>query len=386
MEHKLNQTIQALEPSGIRTINAQAAAIEGAISLTIGEPMFETALPIKEAAIQAINDNQSKYPPYQGLIKLRQAIVEFEKQFQNIDYTSDEVIITQGASGALYSALGAILNPEDEVIIFEPSYVAYYPIVKSFHGKPVLIDTSVDHFQLSYESIKQAINTKTKAIIINSPNNPTGVIYNQASLDALKRIMDEHDLYIISDDVYNQLVYRKEDAKFLVQDQKYKKQIIYCQSLSKPYAMTGWRIGYMMADQAIIQQAIKYQQYMAAGVAPFIQYGALAAFKWDVSDSLATYIKHYEAVSAILDEYRINYIKPQGAFYVFVNISKTKKKSWDFARSLLQTKKVAVVPGAAFSDYVDDYVRISFAGDLDQLTSGVSLFAQYVKELELQSE
>ena len=132
MEHKLNQTIQALKPSGIRTINAQAAAIEGAISLTIGEPMFETALPIKEAAIQAINANQSKYPPYQGLLKLRQAIVEFEKQFQNIDYTSDEVIITQGASGALYSALGAVLNPEDEVIIFEPSYVAYYPIVKSF--------------------------------------------------------------------------------------------------------------------------------------------------------------------------------------------------------------------------------------------------------------
>ena len=198
--------------------------------------------------------------------------------------------------------------------------------------------------------------------------------------------MDEHDLYIISDDVYNQLVYRKEDAKFLVQDQKYKKQIIYCQSLSKPYAMTGWRIGYMMADQAIIQQAIKYQQYMAAGVAPFIQYGALAALKCDVSDSLATYIKHYKVVSAILDEYKIDYIKAQGAFYVFVNISKTKKKSWDFAHGLLQTKKVAVVPGAAFSEYVDDYVRISFAGDLDQVISGVSLFAHYVKELELQSE
>ncbi|NLA78124.1 MAG: aminotransferase class I/II-fold pyridoxal phosphate-dependent enzyme [Erysipelothrix sp.] len=381
MKHQLNKIIERQKPSGIRALNQEAAQVDGAISLTIGEPVLETAQRIKDAANQALADHQTKYPPYQGLLVLREKIIEFEKELQNIDYHVDEVIITQGASGALYSALGAVLNPGDEVIIFEPAYVAYYPIVKSFGGKPVLIDTTPMHFQLSYAEIKARITPKTKAIVINSPNNPTGVIYNEASLNALKQIMDEHSLYVISDDVYNQLVFDA-GATFLVQDQRYKKQVIYCQSFSKPYAMTGWRVGYMMADQAIIQQAIKFQQYMAAGVAPFIQYGAMQALKEDVKPVVVHYKKHYEAAAKILKEHKIDFVEPQGAFYLFVNISKSKMKSWEFARNLLHTNKVAVVPGAAFSDASDDYVRLSFCVDYEKVVEGTTLFAKYLTSLE----
>jgi len=377
MKHRLNNIIVDLELSGIRVLRQEAAEVEGIIELTIGEPMFNTSDVVKEAAIDAINENKTKYPPYQGLKELRERIVEFEKTFQNIDYKINEVLITQGASGALFTALGAILNPDDEVIFFDPSYVAYYPIVKTFKAKPVIIDTTFEEFQLSYDKIKNAITKNTKAIIINSPNNPTGTIYNKNSLSILERIMDEHDIYIISDDVYNQLVY-EDLPSFLIQNQKYKSQIIYCQSLSKPYAMTGWRIGYVMADVAIIEQAVKMQQFMAAGIPPFIQQAAIKAFDLDVSPIVQQYKKNYEIATQILEKYNIKYVKPKGAFYLFIDISQSKKNSWEFTRDLLHHEKVAVVPGAVFSKNSDSYVRISFCTDFEKVAEGIERFSRYL--------
>lgn len=377
MKHRLNDSIVDLKLSGIRLLNQEAAEVDDVISLTIGEPMFNTSELVKEAAIQAIEDNQTKYPPYQGLIQLRSKIIEFEKRFQNIDYHINEVLITQGASGALFTALGAILNPDDEVIIFDPSYVAYYPIVKTFKAIPVIIDTTPEEFQLSYEKITSKLSKNTKAIIINSPNNPTGVIYNKDSIDVLTRIMDENDIYIISDDVYNQLIYEGTPT-FLVQNQKYKSQIIYCQSLSKPYAMTGWRIGYVMADEAIVEQALKVQQFMAAGIPPFIQHAAIKAFDVDVEPIVKQYQKNYEIATQILDQHNIQYVKPKGAFYLFINISQSNKNSWDFTRDLLRDEKVAVVPGIVFSKNSDSFVRLSFCTDYNKVVEGVKRFSKYL--------
>ncbi len=377
MKHRLNESIVDLKLSGIRLLNQEAAEVNDVIALTIGEPMFNTSELVKDVAIQAIKDDKTKYPPYQGMIQLRNKIIEFEKRFQNIDYNINEVLITQGASGALFTALGAILNPDDEVIIFDPSYVAYYPIVKTFKAIPVVIDTTPEEFQLSYEKITNKLSKNTKAIIINSPNNPTGVIYNKESIDVLKRIMDEHDIYIISDDVYNQLVYEGTPT-FLVQNQKYKSQIIYCQSLSKPYAMTGWRIGYVMADEAIIEQALKLQQFMAAGIPPFIQHAAIKAFDVDVEPIVQQYKKNYEIATQILDQHNIQYVKPKGAFYLFINISQSNKNSWDFTRDLLQHEKVAVVPGAVFSKNSDSFVRLSFCTDYNKVLEGVKRFSNYL--------
>lgn len=377
MIHRLNSNVVDLKLSGIRMLNQEAADVEDVIELTIGEPMFNTPDIVKDAAIQAIKEDKTKYPPYQGMMELRKKIIEFEKKFQNIDYSTNEILVTQGASGALYTALGAILNPNEEVIIFDPSYIAYYPIVKTFKANPVIIDTTPEDFQLSYDKIKKAITKNTKAIIINSPNNPTGVIYNEQSLSILERIMDEHDIYIVSDDVYNQLVYNESPA-FLIQNQKYKSQIIYCQSLSKPYAMTGWRIGYVMADSSIIEQATKIQQYMAAGVPPFIQQAAIEAFDVDVAPIIEQYKANYEVATEILDQHDIQYIKPKGAFYLFIDISKSKKNSWDFARELLQQEKVAVVPGAVFSKNSDSFVRLSFSTEYEKVAEGVKRFSRFL--------
>lgn len=376
MNHRLSKNIEELQLSGIRTLGQEASQYSDVILLTIGEPMFNTASEIKDAAKIALDENQTKYPPYQGMIELRNAVVEFEKKTQNIDYTPEEVLITQGASGALFTALGAILNPKDEVIVFDPSYVAYYPTIATFKGVPVTIDTTPDGFQLSYEKIKSAITEKTKAIIINSPNNPTGTIYNHESLRILKQIMDEHNIYVITDDVYNQLIY--EDANFLVQDQTYKSQILYCQSLSKPFAMTGWRIGYLLAEKEIIEQALKIQQFMAAGIPPFIQLASIQAFKIDVKPIVEQYKKNLDAAKSILDEHKIDYIEPKGAFYLFIDISRLGMKSWDFCRSLLKAEKVAVVPGAVFSAQSDSFVRISFCTDYEKLVKGLTRFSKYL--------
>lgn len=379
MKHNLNADILSLESSGIRRINEEASHVEDVISLTIGEPMFNTAEAVIEATIHALHNNQTKYPPYQGIQTLRESILAFEKRTQNLDYSLDEVLITQGASGALFAALGSIINPDDEIIVFDPSYVAYIPTIKIFKGKPVIIDTTPEKFQLSYKKMKEAITPKTKAIIINSPNNPTGCIYNPESLAALTKIMDEHEIYVISDDVYNQLVY-VDKPQYLVQDQKYKDQIIYCQSMSKPYSMTGWRIGYIMADKVIINQAKKIQQYVAAGVSPFIQLGTTQAFNEDLQPIIKQYQTNLHKVLHILDEHHISYTKPQGAFYVFIDISASKMKSWDFARMLLSEKKVAVVPGQVFSENSDSFVRISFSTDQSKLVEGVTRFAQFLNE------
>ncbi len=376
MKHRLSYNIEELKLSGIRILGQEAARISDVISLTIGEPMFNTPDEVKEAAKKALDENHTKYPPYQGILELRQAIVEFEKSTQNIDYKPEEVLITQGASGALFAALGAILNPNDEVIVFDPSYVAYYPTIATFKGVPVTIDTTPEGFQLSYEKIKNAISKKTKAIIVNSPNNPTGVIYNQESLNILKRVMNDHDIYIITDDVYNQLVY--EDASFLVQDQTYKNQIIYCQSLSKPFAMTGWRIGYMLADEAIIEQAVKIQQFMAAGIPPFIQIATIQAFKTDVRPIVKQYKRNLDVAKSILDDHQIQYIEPKGAFYLFIDVSRSGLNSWEFCRKFLEEEKVAVVPGIVFSQNADSHVRISFCTDYEKVSKGLTRFAKYL--------
>jgi aspartate/methionine/tyrosine aminotransferase len=377
MKHNLNKDILDLESSGIRKINAEASRVEGVISLTIGEPMFNTASEVIETAIDSLHNNQTKYPPYEGLVELRETIVAFEKKSQNIDYLPEEVLITQGASGALFAALGTVLNPEDEVIVFDPAYVAYFPTIKIFKGVPVVIDTTPEKFQLSYEKIKNAITPKTKAIIINSPNNPTGCIYNKKSLEAITKIMDEHDIYVISDDVYNQLVYT-DNPEYLIQNQKYKSQIIYCQSMSKPYSMTGWRIGYILAEKAIIDQAKKIQQYVAAGIPPFIQQATSKAFNADMKPIIEKYKKNLDVALSILDKHHISYIQPQGAFYLFIDISKSNMSSWDFARLLLKKEKVAVVPGLVFSQNTDCFVRISFSTEFLKVVDGVTRFSTFL--------
>ena len=369
MRIKLNHNVEQLEMSGIRLFTAQASAYENVIKLTIGEPKFTTPEPIKEALKKSLDNNRTFYPSFAGSETLKKEIIAYEKRVNGVEYAMDEVLITQGATGAIFTALGSILNPEDEVILFQPTYIAYQPAIEFYKGVPVFVDTTPNQFQLNYDDIKKNITPKTKAIIVNSPNNPTGVIYSEESLNVIKRILDEHDLFVISDDVYAQLVYK--EATFLNQDIRYKDKTILTQSLSKPYAMTGWRIGYLCAHKDIIKSAQKIQQYATAGVPLFVQDAAEVALNTNVDEMTAFYKQNRDDVVSILRSNNIPFIYPEGAFYIFIDISTKGLDSWKFSTQFLDEYKVAVIPGVIFSPKSDYFIRVSLAASNHDCKEGV---------------
>jgi aspartate/methionine/tyrosine aminotransferase len=375
---KLNQNLEKLEMSGIRLFTNQASTYQNVIKLTIGEPTFSTPEPIKQALKASLDKNRTFYPSFAGSDSFKREIIAYEKRVNGVEYAMDEILITQGATGAIFGALGSILNPGDEVILFEPTYIAYQPAVEFYQGVPVFVDTTQNQFQLNYDDIKKKITSKTKALIVNSPNNPTGVIYNEDSLNVIKRILDEHDVFVISDDVYAQLVYDK--ATFLNQDVRYKDRILLTQSLSKPYAMTGWRIGYLCAHKDIIKSAHKIQQYAAAGVPLFIQDAAEVALNTNVDEMTSFYRQNRDDVVTLLDNAFVPYVYPQGAFYIFIDISSKKLDSWTFATKLLEQYQVAVIPGVVFSKHSDHYIRISLAASNQECKEGVKRLIQFLHD------
>lgn len=377
---KLNERLEKLEMSGIRLFTNQASKFQDVIKLTIGEPTFATPEPIKQALKASLDKNRTFYPSFAGSESFKQEIIAYEKRVNGVEYTMDEILITQGATGAIFGALGSILNPGDEVILFEPAYIAYQPAIEFFQGKPVFVDTTKNQFQLNYEDIKKQMTPKTKALIVNSPNNPTGIIYNEASLNIVKRILDEHEVFVISDDVYAQLVYDK--ATFLNQDIRYKDRILLTQSLSKPYAMTGWRIGYLCAHKDIIKSAHKIQQYAAAGVPLFIQDAGEVALNTNVDEMTTFYRQNRDDVVKLLDQAKVPYIYPQGAFYIFIDISHKQLDSWTFATQLLEHYHVAVIPGVVFSKHSDHFIRISLAASNQNCKEGVKKLIQFLYEAQ----
>lgn len=377
MKHVLNEILLNMDLSGIRRFSEEANQVEGVIRLTIGEPMFDTPQNIKQAAIDALIANDTHYPFAQGLLSLRKACCEFEKKTQDLDYVPSEVIITQGATGGLFTAINTICQPMDEVIILLPAFTIYKPIVEFADAIPVLIDISEDDFQINEQKLRSVITSKTKAIIVNSPNNPSGISLSRQSNDILERIVLEHDLYVLCDDVYNQLIF--EDTDFLVRRKSIRKNIIYIQSFSKPYAMTGWRIGYVMADQPVATQIAKVQSYGTSGVPPFVQQAAIAALSTDVTEMLKQYKSNMVQVSELLTSRGIPFVKPQGAFYLLVDISQCSMDSWTFARKLLHTEKVAVIPGEVFGAQMDRYVRTSLATDIKISLPAFDRIADFIR-------
>lgn len=385
MNHVLNEILLNMDLSGIRRFSEEANKVEGVIRLTIGEPMFDTPQNIKQAAMDALAANDTHYPFAQGLLSLRKACCEFEKRTQDLDYVPSEVIITQGATGGLFTSINAICRPGDEVIILLPAFTIYKPIVEFADAIPVLVDISEDDFQINEQKLRNVITSKTKAIIVNSPNNPSGINLNRQSNDILEKIVKEHDMYVLCDDVYNQLIF--EETDFLVRRKSIRKNIIYIQSFSKPYAMTGWRIGYVMADQPVATEIAKVQSYGTSGVPPFVQQAAIAALSTDVSHMIKQYENNMNQVSELLTGRGIPFVKPQGAFYLLVDISQCHMDSWTFARKLLHETKVAVIPGEVFGAQMDRFVRTSLATDIkislpafDKIAVFILNYSQKVEE------
>ena len=379
MRHKLNPQVISFTQSGIRKFADEARTIPGIINFTIGEPEYDTPQAIKTAAYSAIDRNQTHYPPQQGLLALREAISAYETKTNHSTYTPSEIVITNGATEGLAAVLLAVLTEGDEVIIPSPMYVSYAPIIAFCKAKLVRLDTRSTDFQITPEARESLIPPKTKLILITSPNNPTGVVLNQASLNAVKVAALAHDLFVLSDDVYHQLVFTETFAK-LNGDPQLRDRLIITQSFSKPYAMTGWRIGYILADEPIAKAITLMHAYLVGGITTFNQHAAIEALNHDSTPMRDSYAHRRDIGLAALHSMSLPCVKPEGAFYLFPDISGCGLDSETFCLRAMREAKVALVPGVYFG--ADTNVRISYAISEGELRVGLERLKAFVEHLK----
>lgn len=374
----LNNKILKVKPSAIRAFNDEAKKLGANIILTLGEPDFHTPDVIKNACIKALNENQTKYGSTPGSLDLRKSISEFEKKKNNVSYDPSEILVTNGSTEALTASLFTILNPGDEVIVPTPCYALYRPVIEYTGAIMKCLDTTENDFQISFEMINNMITDKTKAIILTSPNNPTGCIYNDNSLENVYNAVKDKDIFVIEDACYEQIRYDEYKPGF----SKYtdiKEKIIVCQSFSKPYAMPGWRIGYLLADANLIPYITKIHQYMIVCENTFIQPAAIEALKFDVSDFVNDFKKRRDYIYDRINKMGLECVKPMGAFYIFPSIKKFNMSSYDFCIELAKKKKVALVPGSCFE--CDTNIRISYCVDMNTIIKAMDLLEEFINEL-----
>ena len=372
----LNNNLSGLKRSMIRVYTNLARQTPDCAMLTIGEPDFDTPEAIKAAATLALTENQTHYAPNQGTAALRAAIAEFETNRGNAT-SPDELLITVGACQALFTALLGILNPGDEVIIPTPGFVLYETICTIAGAKAVALDISETGFQIDPDALQGVITDKTKAIILNSPNNPTGAVLNEGSLKAVKDAVLGRPIFVVCDNVYNQLVYG--NCPDLSLDRDLADQMILCQSFSKPYAMTGWRIGYLKCPGYVMDRLLLLSAATITAVPTFLQEAAITALKTDPSPMREIYRRRRDYVCARLDAMGLSYPEPEGAFYVFPDISGFGLTSEEFCRRMITEGKVAAVPGACFGS--DKHIRISYCYADAELEKGLDRMEEFLKTL-----
>ncbi|MEL7655025.1 MAG: pyridoxal phosphate-dependent aminotransferase [Bacillota bacterium] len=393
----LSTKTMGIQPSRTLAIVAKEKKMKAAgidvISFGAGEPDFKTPENIRQAAIHIIENGNIGYTDASGLPELKEAICrKFEKD-NNLFYTPKNIVVSNGAKHSLFSALQAICNPGDEVIIPQPYWVSYPELIKMADAKPVLLDTEEDHgFVYTKEGLEKLINEKTKAIILNSPNNPTGSVFNEEDLNVIAQVAIENNIYVISDEIYEKLVYNRKHISIASLGDDIKNLTIVVNGVSKCYAMTGWRIGYAAANEEITKVMTNIQSHATSNPNTIAQYAAIEALTGK-QDTMLKMIKAFDARRRYMAD-RINKIEnisckePEGAFYIMLNISNLIGKrineslingSMDFADYLLESVNVAVVPGIAFGN--DNYVRLSYATSLEKIKEGLNRIENAVKRI-----
>ena len=373
----LNQNLSSLKRSAIRVYTNMAKEVDDCVMLTIGEPDFDTAEAIKAAAVASLNANQTHYAPNQGTLSLRQAVAEYETARGN-SVTAEQVLITVGATHALFTALLGILNPGEEVIVPTPGFGLYETIATIAGAKTVPLDVTKTGFQITKEALASVITSKTKAIILNSPCNPTGVVFNAESMANVKAAVLGKPIFVISDNVYSQL--SDGNCPDLSLDRSLKEQLILCQSFSKPYAMTGWRIGYLTCPAYVMDRLLLLSAAEIAAVPTFVQDAALTALQTDPSPMRDTYARRRAYVTARLREMGLSFPEPEGAFYVFVDVRKFGMDSGEFCTRMIREAAVAAVPGSCFGS--EGYIRLSYCCSDDDLKKGLDRMAIFVEKLK----
>ena len=385
MRELLSKKVTALKPSGIRKFFDVANEIPDVISLGVGEPDFDTPWHVREEGIQALTGGKTFYTSNAGLMELREEICRYTEKRTGITYNpKTEVVVTVGGSEAIDIALRALLNPGDEVLYTEPCFVSYMPCIAMADGVAVPIPLKEENeFRLTREELEAAITEKTKVLMISFPNNPTGAVMRREDLEALVPVIIEHNLIVISDEIYSDLTYGEEHV-CIAGFPGMKERTIVINGFSKAFAMTGWRLGYAFANEVIMEQMVKIHQFAIMCAPTVSQYAAVEAMKngeEDVKHMRNSYDQRRRYLLAEFKRLDLPCFEPYGAFYTFPNISKFGMSSEEFATRLLMEEKVAVVPGSAFGECGEGFIRISYAYSLQELKEALERIESFIRKL-----
>ena len=387
-----------INPSLTLAITAKAKELKASgvdvVSFGAGEPDFNTPKHIINAAIIAMEEGKTKYTPTSGVIELRKAICDKFRRDNNLIYNPNQIIVSTGAKQCLANVFMAILNPGDEVIIPVPYWVSYPELVRLADGVPVYVDAKKeDSYKYTIDSLKKVVSSKTKAIILNSPNNPTGTIYSEEELRSIAEFAKKHDLIIISDEIYEKLIYdgMKHTSIASISEDSYNRTIV-INGLSKSYAMTGWRVGYAAANEEIIKLMTSIQSHVTSNVNSIAQYAAVEALNGPEEELQKMIVQFESRRNYMVDRIKkiegLTLIEPKGAFYVMINLDNYLNKSFnekainnslDFANAILEEEKVAVIPGIAFG--LDNYIRLSYATSKELIEEGLNRIERFLKKI-----
>lgn len=384
---KLNDTIQKVKPSGIRKFFDIANELDDVISLSVGEPDFYTPWHIREEGIYTLEKGRTRYTPNRGFIKLREQISAFLSRKYQLDYNpEDEVLVTVGGSEAIDLAVRTLVNPGDEVLIPEPSFVCYVPITQMAGGVPVIITTKAENkFKLTAKDLEEHITDKTKLLIMPFPNNPTGGVMRKSDLEEIAKVIIKHDLIVLSDEIYSELTYGKEKHVSIASIGGMRERTVVINGFSKSHSMTGWRLGYAVGPKEIITPMTKLHQFGIMSAPTMSQYAAIEALE-NGDEDIVTMREQYDMRRRLivdgLNKLGLTCFEPEGAFYVFPSIKSTGLSSQEFCERLIYSKRVAVVPGDAFGECGEGYVRISYCYSTQHIIEALERMGEFLKELK----
>lgn len=382
----LSDKCKEIKPSGIRKFFDIANSMEGVISLGVGEPDFATPWTIRSKAITTLQQGKTVYTANAGLLELRCAISKYLERKYNLKYDpKNEIIVTVGGSEAIDLCIRAVVDPGDEVLVVEPSFVCYKPIVDIMHGVPVVIETKPeDNFKLTAEALRAKITDKTKLLILPFPNNPTGAIMTRPELEAIAEVLRGTNILVLTDEIYSELTYHGKHVSIAEIDGM-QERTIYVNGFSKAFAMTGWRLGYLAGPKPLVSQMLKIHQYAIMCSPTVSQYAAVDALQ-KCDDDVQSMVKEYDMrrryIVNAFNELGLTCFEPGGAFYVFPCIKSTGLTSQQFCEDLLYKHKVAVVPGDAFGACGEGYIRVSYAYSLQHLKTAIEAIREYLDDLK----
>lgn len=386
MKKYLSKNVEAIPQSGIRRFFDLIQGNNDCLALVVGEPDFKTPDHIRDAAVEAIREGKTKYTSNWGLLELRKNVSRYLEERFNVSYNYDtEIMMTIGASEAIDLALRALIEPGDEVLIPDPAYVAYSPCTLLNYGVPKAVKTfESDGFKITAENLEKEITDKTKVVILPYPSNPTGGIMTREELEPVAEVIRRHDLVCISDEIYGELTYGRRHCS-IAELQGMKERTVLISGFSKSFAMTGWRVGFACGDNELLKQMIKIRQFTTVCPATMAQYACIDALETGFKNNFADieymrekYDERRQLMHKELNAIGLNAFEPQGAFYIFPNVSVTGLDGMEFALKILEEKKVAMVPGSAFGDFGKNNVRISYAYSIDNLKKGLELIKEFV--------